>query len=666
MTPRIDSSGDMTSLVSKLNDLHLNLEGVPPYLYQHLKHPDSFRLIRLEPNKSHSQPLRCKLLEVRLSDHPDYESISYAWGPLEFSSTLAISDSYKKITESLALALRKFRGRDNPRLLWADAVCINQEDVVEKGSQVEMMGNIFRQSRWVLVWLGPGDDRTAHIFNLLKHLCSVAEDYGIHRNRITVNDFLVKETWDESEPILPAHKKLLDSISSDYDFLGMDEFYSQPWFTRKWVIQETALARDIQLHCGQCSIAWEDFITAARIQYRSVKRATLKNLRLPYGFQYAKQIEYARARYICQQHYNLLNHLKQSRGSKCSNDLDHVYALLSMRGPKDISFRPDYTLSVSEAYTNLARAMLETKVHISLLSYAGIAHRLTGANTGNHNIVHDMNQMPSLSQICKELPSWVPDWRIAMEYRSLEAGKFGAAIDTPETIYTDPSKPVIRVKGMFIDIITGGRNLGTQRTMDMEQFRQRVLLIKEFYDRSQQHLNYAAGEDALTRFARTITADGNEPTAKEWLRNPEKEKELVDLWNEFQSKPFQALGRQFETTGAAPEKAFSGGEVYNLSELYGYRVLLRRTLNDRQFIVTSEGRVGLAPAIAQRLDRIALFAGSSVPFVVRAAEDSTKEHTIYYIIGDCFLHGVMYGEFAKQFDNDLNDYNDFWQPITLV
>lgn len=57
------------------------------------------------------------------------------------------------------------------------------------------MGDIFRQPRCVLGWLGPGVIiLTAHVFNLLKHLCSVAEDYGIHRNRITVADFLVKET----------------------------------------------------------------------------------------------------------------------------------------------------------------------------------------------------------------------------------------------------------------------------------------------------------------------------------------------------------------------------------------------------------------------------------------------------------------------------------------
>jgi hypothetical protein len=45
-----------------------------------------------------------------------------------------------------------------PRLLGADAVCINQQDNDEKALQVPLMSRIYRQAQQVIVWLG--DDET--------------------------------------------------------------------------------------------------------------------------------------------------------------------------------------------------------------------------------------------------------------------------------------------------------------------------------------------------------------------------------------------------------------------------------------------------------------------------------------------------------------------------
>lgn len=321
----------------------------------------------------------------------------------------------------------------------------------------------------------------------------------------------MNETWDEAAPIVPEHKEKLDSIASYFDFHGMDEFYGRPWFTRKWIIQEIAFARGqgIQVHCGPYSISWDDFITAARVQYRSVMRATLKSHRLPINFQYTKEIETIRARLHCQQQYSLLRNLKQLTTSYCSNDLDHVYSILNLRGTEDIEMRPDYTLSVSEAYIKLAQTMLEAGLHVSALSYAGIAHRLAGLIASNDNIVP--NETASINKICKELPSWVPDWSIRHEHRAFAEGNFAAARDGPEKIIVDPSGRSIQVNAMIIDMMIAGQTLGVQAKLDMEQFRQAVLAISRFYAVNQFRIRYGGKEDAETIFARTIVADLTEP-----------------------------------------------------------------------------------------------------------------------------------------------------------
>jgi hypothetical protein len=38
---------------------------------------------------------------------------------------------------------------------WYDALCINQEDILERSEQVAKMGSIYENASSVLVWLGP-------------------------------------------------------------------------------------------------------------------------------------------------------------------------------------------------------------------------------------------------------------------------------------------------------------------------------------------------------------------------------------------------------------------------------------------------------------------------------------------------------------------------------
>jgi hypothetical protein len=63
------------------------------------------------------------------------------------------------ITANLESALRHLRLSDQQRTLWVDALCINQSDITERGSQVQLMADIYTAVSRVLIWLGPEDDR---------------------------------------------------------------------------------------------------------------------------------------------------------------------------------------------------------------------------------------------------------------------------------------------------------------------------------------------------------------------------------------------------------------------------------------------------------------------------------------------------------------------------
>src|SRR5271169_1833250 len=75
-----------------------------------------------------------------------------------------------RIGSNLAAALRKLRDRQQERVLWPDAICINQNNWTEKGRQVPIMRDIYANARQVIVWLGEEADGDRNAFEVLSWL----------------------------------------------------------------------------------------------------------------------------------------------------------------------------------------------------------------------------------------------------------------------------------------------------------------------------------------------------------------------------------------------------------------------------------------------------------------------------------------------------------------
>jgi hypothetical protein len=125
------------------------------YHHKPLGYVDSMRFLELFPGIKGS-PLRCSITEARKSDEPLYEALSYAWGEPVFSHTIeeVPSGTHLSITVDLYDALQSIRDQQTSRVLWVDAICINQLDLEEKGHQVAQMGRIYEDAERVVVWLG--------------------------------------------------------------------------------------------------------------------------------------------------------------------------------------------------------------------------------------------------------------------------------------------------------------------------------------------------------------------------------------------------------------------------------------------------------------------------------------------------------------------------------
>lgn len=123
--------------------------------------PDSIRLLRLMPNDIESPEkteIQCELFEYTLHDLDKrthlYEALSYTWGDPGDPCSISINKQKLDVTKNLHAALLHLRDRFLERILWVDAICINQKDKEEQGQQVQRMAKIYSKAARVLVWLG--------------------------------------------------------------------------------------------------------------------------------------------------------------------------------------------------------------------------------------------------------------------------------------------------------------------------------------------------------------------------------------------------------------------------------------------------------------------------------------------------------------------------------
>jgi hypothetical protein len=111
--------------------------------------------------------LFCELNAASLNHNPAYIALSYCWGDGVERNDITVNGHKFSIMASLATALQYLREIDNDVLVWADAICINQNNVAERNSQVRMMGNIYGRGKQEL-YLTPCGIERVNVWKLLK------------------------------------------------------------------------------------------------------------------------------------------------------------------------------------------------------------------------------------------------------------------------------------------------------------------------------------------------------------------------------------------------------------------------------------------------------------------------------------------------------------------
>lgn len=216
--------------------------------------PDRYiRLWHLQPHTK-GREIRCDLLAYPFPPSVPYEALSYCWGSNSKSETISVNNRKNfQITDNLAAALRRLRLPRESRILWVDAICIDQADIAEKNVQVRLMGDIYGTARRTLLWLGDGIEQQSGLTNEGTDNRSFRFLTFIGTCLLWLINFLLGRSAIQT-PVHPTADDLQDLRHALISTLPS-------WWERLWTVQEVLRSRDLPDICfGSWQLRWHDFI----------------------------------------------------------------------------------------------------------------------------------------------------------------------------------------------------------------------------------------------------------------------------------------------------------------------------------------------------------------------------------------------------------------------
>lgn len=329
--------------------------------------PNQIRLLKLWPGQK-GDKLECSLVTVSLDDEPEYEVVSYCWGAEEPPCYIYCGSGYVRITTNLESGLKQSRRADKPRILWADQICINQKNIPERSAQVSMMGQIFSKAHCVLVWLGPDEGNNPQAPLAMKIVDLLARcprlDSGLRFDK--------EDLAEHGLPSVPSP-----------EWEAFSQFVSLPYFARVWVLQEIALATNVQIFWGETWICFE-----------TLQECCASLLQVSSGLPVLASANFLVTACIRKPKYtrSFLGLVDMVRSREAKDPSDLYFAILGIAG-KAATMSADYSKSLVEVQICAARSFLEESPRdLSTLSFAGIEELL------------------ETSQPSEMRPSWVPSF----------------------------------------------------------------------------------------------------------------------------------------------------------------------------------------------------------------------------------------------------------------
>ncbi len=326
----------------------------------------------LEKKRERHDPVSLTLSAISLDDsgHPPFSALSYVWGKPVHNHHVTVDEVQMAVTDNLHLALHHLHGSRAEENWWIDALCIDQANLDERGSQVQMMSDIF----------GSAAITVAHI------------DFSVFKPKPQVSMSLLT-----TMAKLRGKREALEWLTKvrrdpDFDERWTELYllFENAYWRRVWILQELIVSRNLEFFNpdGPC-LDSTTFAQALQIF------EDITPLKLKLGLQISHQIRPIyedlkfRAMYWenrTPQPQGLRQMIMNSLRLQATDPRDHLFALLSFTedGPEVIG-RAAYESAPSHIFAGFVQRYYHKYQSLELILLGGCKRKLI------------------------DLPSWAPD-----------------------------------------------------------------------------------------------------------------------------------------------------------------------------------------------------------------------------------------------------------------
>jgi hypothetical protein len=668
------------------------------YVYPPLKeqHGQDIRVLVIEPGKG-EDPIKCRLVPSALgSSTPSgteaypYTALSYYWGegdpihditvtsyntledrmeePNAEEKAIFVLQKHKEwrktgkiyVRTNLYVALQRFRKKNKLTTMWIDALCIDQGDKYERSAQVKKMHELYIQAENVTIWLGDGSSADSPeatprcCFKFLRQILDL-------QNLDSLLDHIAEKN--ESRTVQKA-KHIVDLMCNK-------------WFSRRWIIQELALARKAEVVYGKQTMPWPDFADAIAIFIKSQERIRpglaklyvetaisvpelssvdgVKNLGANALVDFINNLFRRSENGDIQQRMMTLEALVSNLlAFEATNPRDTIYAVLSLAKDThhlstdlDERLLPAYQNTLLDVYTDFIGYCIDKSQSLDIL----LRHWAPSEKREKH-------QVPLRELVDQAgLPTWIPsihksahgapsqrirgrsngDSFVGTSIRSSRRN-YSATLDLPPEIVFEKSAHATQKPKYSGHMFVQGLRIGkiekiSHRAPEAMVFREAFGLAGFDHETWLECQQWAEGIERVPEgFWRTIVADrGPEGT------NPPS-------W--YPRACLESLKHLRPTGDLRPDDVIDLPRASSIAKLFMERV--KDVLWERRFVrIKLEGKdgkttYGLTPRDTEARDIVCVLFGCSVPVVLR--QHGKRKAKYFSMIGECFVYGMMDGE----------------------
>ncbi|ETS87891.1 hypothetical protein PFICI_01719 [Pestalotiopsis fici W106-1] len=595
------------------------------------------RLLEVLPGPSDTA-LHGRLLHTSLQDPVPYETISYCWGDASVRGTLMIDEFEFDAPLSSLTVLKCMRRPDAPRRLWVDAICINQDDIDERGSQVALMSQIYRQARTNLVYLGEEDEMTRRGLKCIRELLQEISDktIGFSRFHRLMRSF---------QSDLRRDSNL--TMNCTLDEAGVLSLFDRPWFERLWVVQEAVLApTSICFYGPSLTVGLVELLRAARwITYNraSISREMHDNENLNnavdlWSLVDNKSTAGSGTSIEPPNDPDLSALLLLARHRLSTEAKDKVFGVLGLLsqqtdasedGPDTSLLETDYKKSQGRVFCDAIRYAIQELNSLRILEYV------------NHAIE------PNVSSL-GDFASWVPRFDLPIN-EEVEAEVlppiFAADNDdgvNREDMEIDLARPtMLSLMGYWISTIAETSDVFSSEIM--KDTSKLVALLQKLpvmvrgahaADLRMWGGDNTGIENGFSLMLAATLMGGN------WNNQPVEDDD-VEAFRTF----LEAL--------------MAGSWTYDPNDPQ-WQCLESACRNRRFFVGKDLGFIGLGPSCMRPGDVVSILYGGSVPFILRNITEDMDAIPDYLMLGAAYVYGVMDGGYvrsAEELEAEIISFN---------